>query len=228
MNKLFLISILSSFLLACSSNDSLSISQISEYTGGQRTTDTTSFFWYDENLSQPSRAADYVNSRTQEWYKSNYVWSDNQLREIIREGDQLYHGDLVPFRTQIRFDQDEGAVYQQYRVNDKVLPLSTEQIERYKAQAMAIATTTKKQSQQGIKLIQGFWNGKDFETCSGEEFSKIEFNQTLPSFVLDRLSDLDNYVAFLGTAHNNKVYIDELLILANDSHDCVERPTLTD
>jgi hypothetical protein len=226
MKKLFLISILSSFLLACSSNDSLSISQISEYTGGQRTTDTTSFFWYDENLSQPSRAADYVNSRTQEWYKSNYVWSDNQLREIVREGDQLYDGELVPFRTQIRFDQDEGAVYQQYRVNGKVLPLSTEQIERYKAQAMAIATTTKKQYQQGIKLIQGFWNGKDFETCSGEAFSKIEFNQTLPSFVLDRLSDLDNYVAFLGGDHSNKIYIQELLILADDNHECIERPKL--
>jgi archaellin len=226
MKKRVLIAILCCVLAACSSNESLTLSQISQYTGGQRTADTTSFFWYEENLSQPSRAADYVSSRTEEWYQSNYVWSDSQLREIVREGRQLYQGNLVSFRTQIRFDQDEGAIYQQYRVGGKVFPLNSEQIERYKSEAMAIASTTKKQSQQGINLIQGFWNGKHFEMCSGDVFSKIEFNQTLPSFVIDRLSDPDNYVAFLGSSHSNKIYIDELLILANDTNKCVERPQL--
>ncbi len=43
---------------------------------------------------------------------------------------------------------------------------------------------------------------------------------------MSRLSSLDNYVGFLGKIRNNTVFIDELLFLADDNHDCIERPEL--
>ncbi|MCE7630047.1 DUF1481 domain-containing protein, partial [Vibrio fluvialis] len=50
--------------------------------------------------------------------------------------------------------------------------------------------------------------------------------QTLPNFVVNRLSSLDSYVAFLGKIRNDKVYVEELLMLADDNHDCISRPNL--
>ncbi len=64
------------------------------------------------------------------------------------------------------------------------------------------------------------------ERCNGPDYNKVEFNHTLPNFVMSRLSTLDNYIGFLGKIRNNTVYIDELLILADDDHDCIERPQL--
>ncbi|MCV5641154.1 DUF1481 domain-containing protein, partial [Escherichia coli] len=77
-------------------------------------------------------------------------------------------------------------IYQQYRVNRKVLPLQREQLDRYKAEANDVVVAIKEQSRNGQNLVQGYWNGQAFETCKGKEFSTLEFNQTLPKFVVDR------------------------------------------
>lgn len=216
-----LVFILSGSLLGCSSNNDFD-SLLKTYTGGSRMGDATSFYWYTENLAFPYRGSDYIASTHDGWYQSYYTWAEGSVREIIREGEMLAEDELVPFTLHLRFNGEGEAVYQQYRVNKQVRPLQNTQLEGYLKQAEAIAKTTKQQSQDGLSLIQGVWDGEQFETCDGEEYSKLEFNKTLPSFVIDRLANFDNYLAFLGYVRHGELYIQELLMLEDDGYDCVE------
>lgn len=189
--------------------------------------DATSLYWMTERLTRVSTAADYVTMGDYGSYQSDYRWDDGELRELIRKGEQLDAKQvLVPFQIHIRFNKDGDAVYQQYRVNRKVLPLQRDQLERYKQEANDVVTSIKKQSRDGQSLIQGYWDGETFETCKGREFTTLEFNQTLPKFVIDRLASVDSYIAFIGKESRNAATVDELLMLNDDDFDCVPRPKL--
>ncbi|MBO0217249.1 DUF1481 domain-containing protein, partial [Vibrio sp. Vb2880] len=83
----------------------------------------------------------------------------------------------------------------------------------YKAEANDVVVAIKEQSRNGQNLVQGYWNGQAFETCKGKEVSTLEFNQTLPKFVVDRLSSVDSYIAFVGKESRNEVVVDSLLML---------------
>jgi hypothetical protein len=85
---------------------------------------------------------------------------------------------------------------------------------------------TQSQAKSGSRLIQGYWDGELFTTCDGREFNNVEFNQSLPSFVVNRLASLDSYVAFVGSSLVNKLVVNNLLMLEEDSFDCIERPVL--
>ncbi len=227
MKKTLLSLVTTSFILGCSSSGTNpTLEQMKQLSGGQRTGDATSFYWYTEGVSQPVTASDYVVSETYGWYKTTYRWSEGAVREVVREGEQLKNNELTPYNVHMRFNKDGEAVYQQYRVNKKILPLNEGQLERYVLEAQAIRTMTKEQDKKGSELLQGYWDGETFESCDGKDYTNVEFNHTLPNFVMSRLSSLDNYVGFLGKIRNNTVFIDELLILADDDHDCIERPEL--
>jgi len=229
MNKILVSLVTFSLIAGCSSSVSIPNIDLSQYSGGQRMGDATSYYWYTESVNDSKTASDYVVSDTYGWYRTSYRWDEGTVREVVREGEQLKDNALVPYTVHMRFNKDGEAVYQQYRVNKKILPLNDGQLERYVLEADAIKTMTKDQDKQGLELIQGVWDGETFENCvTGREYSNVEFNHSLPSFVMSRLSTLDSYVGFLGKIRNNKVYIEELLILADDSHDCVERPELID
>lgn len=210
---------LCAFLLGCSSSQH-DEQQLRTYSGGSRTGDATSFFWYTENYSMPYQGSDYVVSKQHGWYQTYYRWLGNRVSEIVREGEMLGERELVPFSLHLRFNPEGEAVYQQYRVDRVVRPLQNNALQGYLAQAEAIASDTK--NQQELTLIQGYWDGRQFETCSGQEYEKLEFNKTLPSFVIDRLANIDNYLAFLGVIRFGEIYIEELLILDGDDHDCIE------
>ncbi|MGX9418692.1 DUF1481 domain-containing protein [Vibrio sp. RC27] len=211
--------LISTVLIGCSSSDGLE-KQLRTYTGGSRMGDATSFFWYTENFSLPYEGSDYVTSTNDQWYQTHYRWLESNVSEIVREGSVIVDDKLVPFSLNLRFNSKGEAVYQQYRVDRKVKPLQANALKAYLKQAEAIAETTK--AQRGLALIQGYWDGKQFETCSGEEYDKLEFNKTLPSFVIDRLANVDNYLAFMGSVKIGEAYIEELLMLADDGHDCVK------
>ena len=149
------------------------------------------------------------------------------LREFIREGEQRNSSnELVPYRVHVRFNKSGEAVYQQYRIDSKILPIQAKQLENYQKEAKSVLETTMKQDDEGLRLVQGYWNGSSFETCAGGEFDRFEFNQTLPSFVINRLATVESYAAFLGSDSLGKMSVEELLMLAEDSHDCVVRPSL--
>ena len=189
--------------------------------------DATSFYWVTNKLTQPHTSADYVTVGDYGWYQTDYAWSEGVLREFIREGElRNLSNELIPYRVHVRFNKSGEAVYQQYRLNNKILPIQTKQLEGYQKEAKSALETTMKQYDEGFRLIQGYWNGSSFETCSGGEFETFEFNQTLPNFVIDRLASVESYAAFLGSDSLGKMTVEELLMLAEDSHDCVVRPSL--
>ncbi|MEZ9320516.1 DUF1481 domain-containing protein [Vibrio sp. 10N.286.51.E5] len=229
MKKAFLlVSLLSTFLIGCSSTSPRkNLEQFETHTGGQVMGDATSFYWVTNKLTQPHTSADYVTVGDYGWYQTDYAWSEGVLREFIREGEQRNSSnELVPYRVHVRFNKSGEAVYQQYRIDSKILPIQAKQLENYQKEATSVLETTTKQHDGGLRLIQGYWNGSSFKTCAGGEFDRIEFNQTLPGFVIDRLASVESYAAFLGSDLLGKMSVEELLMLAEDSHDCVVRPSL--
>ncbi|MCK8082970.1 DUF1481 domain-containing protein [Vibrio sp. 1CM24A] len=229
MKKAFLlVSLLSTFLIGCSSTSPRkNLEQFETHTGGQVMGDATSFYWVTNKLTQPHTSADYVTVGDYGWYQTDYAWSEGVLREFIREGEQRNSSnELVPYRVHVRFNKSGEAVYQQYRIDSKILPIQSKQLENYQKEAKSVLETTMKQNDEGLRLVQGYWDGSSFKTCAGGEFDRIEFNQTLPSFVIDRLASVESYAAFLGSDSLGKMSVEELLMLAEDSHDCVVRPSL--
>ncbi|CDT99741.1 MULTISPECIES: DUF1481 domain-containing protein [Vibrio] len=229
MKKAFLlVSLLSTFLIGCSSTSPRkNLEQFETHTGGQVMGDATSFYWVTNKLTQPHTSADYVTVGDYGWYQTDYAWSEGVLREFIREGEQRNSSnELAPYRVHVRFNKSGEAVYQQYRIDSKILPIQAKQLENYQKEAKSVLETTMKQNDEGLRLVQGYWDGSSFKTCAGGEFDRIEFNQTLPSFVIDRLASVESYAAFLGSDSLGKMSVEELLMLAEDSHDCVVRPSL--
>ena len=228
MKKILLPSLIISFLFGCTSSvTNTALDSTIQHTGGQSMGDATSLYWFAERISIPVSAADYVEAGDYGWYQSNYRWEDGKVQELIREGEQLKDNiGLVPYMIHVRFSQSGDAVYQQYRLGGKVLPMNTEMLEQIKAEAINVVDQTKKQNKAGIELTQGYWDGSEFETCDGQIFDAIEFNQTLPSFVINRLADIDSYVAFVGAQQGDSLVVEQLLMLTNDSQSCVERPQL--
>lgn len=214
-------------LVGCSSVETPNLEQFTHFTGGKTEGDASSLYWMTERLTRVSTAADYVTAGDYGCYQSDYRWDAGELRELTRKGDQIDAKlGMVPFQIHIRFNKDGEAVYQQYRVNNKVLPLQRDQLARFKSEANDVVASVKERSRKGQSLIQGYWDGESLEVCDGNEFTTLEFNQTLPKFVIDRLASVDSYIAFIGKESRNKVTVDELLLLKDDEFDCVQRPKL--
>ncbi|CAM3854221.1 DUF1481 domain-containing protein [Vibrio aquimaris] len=227
MKNFLVSSLITCLILGCSTSSTLpNKEQYSYYTGGKSAGDATSLYWYTEKSASPSSAADYVTAGDYGWYHSDYRWSQGKLREMIREGERLKNDALVNYRIHIRFNKDGEAIYQHYRLDGKVLPIKPTELVQYVDEAKRAANVAKAQDKKGFRLIQGFWDGDHFETCEGKSYDHLEFNQTLPAFVVNRLSDVENYVAFVGSRRNNSVVVEDLLLLSDDGHKCVERPSL--
>jgi len=228
MKKNLLPSLIISFLFGCSADISNSTLETTlQHSGGQSMGDATSLYWFTDRLTIPLSAADYVVAGDYGWYKSNYRWEGGSVRELIREGEQLKTTNgLVPYKIHVRFNQQGEAVYQQYRLGGKVLPLKPAMLAQLKSEAINVAEKTKEQHKAGLGLIQGYWDGTEFETCSGEEFDKLQFNQNLPSFMVNRLAGIDSYIAFVGSKNGHSLVVDDLLMLTDDSQVCIERPLM--
>ncbi|CAH0524390.1 DUF1481 domain-containing protein [Vibrio hippocampi] len=227
--KKFLLPLLLATLIGCSSSTTQSLNRSSEYTGGQTLGDATSLYWYTERLSQPYEGADYVDMGDYGGYRSHYRWNDDSLVEFAREGVQNdIDAGTIEYKVHVRFNKSGEAVYQQYRRNGKVLPLRAAQLENYQREAQLLIQQVKKQDEEGLELIQGHWDGKQLETCNGIKFDDIRFEQKLPNFVIERLADVESYIAFLGATRLTGVRVEQLLMLKNSSADCLKRPVLFD
>ncbi|CAM3163560.1 DUF1481 domain-containing protein [Vibrio rarus] len=198
-----------------------------EYSGGDTDNQSTSIYWLTERVDSPESSSDNVTFKDKSWYQSYYTWSDQQIREVTRKGERVSRsGELVPFQMTLRFSRAGEAVYQRLRQNGKVIPMRDEQINEIKQQASELVVKAKSQQEQGLELIQGHWRQGVFTTCEGKSFSDMEFKNQLPSVIIDRLVDEDNFAVFVGGYKSKKVVVNQLLILKNGSEDCIERPVL--
>jgi hypothetical protein len=100
------------------------------------------------------------------------------------------------------------------------------QLENYQREASLLVERVKEQDSDGLELVQGHWDGETLETCSGIEFNNIKFEQSLPSFVVSRLAEVESYVAFLGSTRLTGARVEQLLMLADGAKDCIPRPEL--
>ena len=230
MKRLFSSLILSLALIGCSSSsmNNPNIAQDVHLSGGQAMGDATSLYWYTKKIQIPKSAGDYVTTGDYGWYKTDYRWEEGVLREVIRQGETLkqYQGGLKPFSTHIRYNGAGEAVYQQYRLDGRVLPLSATQLAQYAEEALHLIDVLEEQDKKGLSLYQGEWDGETFETCQDEDFERLAFNQSLPSFVVSRLSSVDSFIGFIGSSQNGELSVSQILLLADDSFDCIERPAL--
>ncbi len=194
--------------------------------GGQVLGEAVGLYWYTEQVDFPYSAADFISSGDKSWYRSNYRWRGNVVREIIREGEKRVSSKLVPYKIHLRFSENKEAVYQQYRLDGKVLPMVRQEIESLQNQAVVIQKVTKKQYRSGVQLIQGHWSEGQFSSCSGRRYQSVNFHHTLPDSVINQLSTKDNYTAFIGSGTTARLAVKELLLLKNQDYGCVKRPVL--
>ena len=215
-------------LLGCSSTASNpALDQVRDLSGGQILGDATSLYWSTERVTgQPVSASDYVTIGDYGEYQTEYRWEEGVLRELVREGSELRNNELLPFRLHIRFNREGDAIYQRYRVDGNVLPVNSTQLVQLKQDASRATEVSQIQSKQGFDLIQGHWDGQKLETCAGVTFSEVSFNQPMPQVLMSRLATLDSYVALVGTARSERIEVEDLLILDDDSRDCISRPEL--
>ncbi|GLQ73199.1 DUF1481 domain-containing protein [Vibrio sp. vnigr-6D03] len=227
MKRYFYAPLLLATLVGCSSSSNTpQANQYAYYSGGQSIGDSTSFYWFTKRLGSAYSAADYVTSGDYGYYRTDYAWQGDVLRELIREGYRTNdEQELVPYRVHLRFSASGEAVYQQLRLDGKVLPIPEKQIKRYQQEANFVVETTEAQDKENLELVQGYWDGETFETCDDREYEKLAFNQTLPSFVVNRLSTVDSYVAFIGQKELKTLSVSDLLMLSEDNQDCIKRPS---
>lgn len=226
MKRYFYAPLLLATLVGCSSSSNTpQANQYAYYSGGQSIGDSTSFYWFTKRLGSAYSAADYVTSGDYGYYRTDYAWQGDVLRELIREGYRTNdEQELVPYRVHLRFSASGEAVYQQLRLDGKVLPIPEKQIKRYQQEANFVVETTEAQDKENLELVQGYWDGETFETCDDREYENLAFNQTLPSFVVNRLSTVDSYVAFIGQKELKTLSVSDLLMLSEDNQDCIKRP----
>jgi hypothetical protein len=214
---------ISSLLLlsACSISDPFSNIEMTDYSTGENVANTTSFYWYTERQARAYRGSDYVRAASGQIYQTSYRWEEGHLRELIRSGQLNQKQNLVPFSLTLRFNEDGDPVYQDYRVDNQVIPLKLRQMKAYGEQAAQVAQHTKQRSQDGYALYQGIWDGKRFNACDGNIYRDLTFTQVLPSFLSQQLSQAPHYVAVAGSIDGKDIIATDLLVIADSDHKCI-------
>ncbi len=205
-----------------------SITPVLTHTGGQTMGDATSLYWYSSQQNRPVKLAEVVTAGDYGQYQSDYRWRDGKLREIKRDGTRLYENTLKPFTLHVRYDTQGSAVFQRYTVDGSVLPLSDSQLYQLTQQAENAISIVKKQRKDDLSLVQGHWQGNRLIRCGSEKSLEMTFNPALPEFTARQLSQQgqNRFVVVSGKVRRDKVEASQLLMLADDSGQCIVPPAL--
>lgn len=200
------------------------------WSGGEVTDNSKSYYWLNRSATEPQSASDYVELSNDAWYKSSYKWQDGMIREIVREGQTAQNShDLQRYLVHIRFSNTGEAIYQRYRIGNQVFPLNQPDLDRYVEEAERIVTKVEALHSDNLKLIQGIWDGQTFEACDGRQYTNINFQNTkLPLAIKDRINTLNSYVAFIGMTNpkRNSVTVNQLISMNDADYTCIQRPHL--
>ncbi|MCG3748421.1 DUF1481 domain-containing protein [Vibrio cincinnatiensis] len=226
MNKWLLLLCTTGLLAGCSSSlPHPNLEFLNDYSGGQSTGDVTRLYWYTEYQNRPVKGSEYVLQGEHGHYQTSYRWEEGQVREVVREGMQLKDKTFVPYQVHLRFNPQGEAVYQQFRVEGKVLPLNQQQREEYLKQAQSLSELSKTQANQDVTLYQGFWDGQAFTSCTQESFANVSFASSVPDVITQRLVT-DHYLVLLAKPGRARLEVQQVLMIAESEHACIERPAL--
>ncbi|OEE89337.1 peptidylprolyl isomerase [Enterovibrio norvegicus FF-162] len=188
--------------------------------------DATSIYWLDERLGFPETLSERILMGDYGQYSTEYRWRKGIVREIQRDGEVLIDGKLTQQSFLIRYDSEGQAVYQQNRLDGDMRPLRTTDLVRYYQQAEQALSQARELNKSGHQFFQGYWSKGILEECFTDEEKALSFNAAVPSFILQRLNQEDNFIAAMGKVGRKMNTVDAIIALDNDSADCIERPDL--
>ncbi|MFD2176941.1 DUF1481 domain-containing protein [Veronia pacifica] len=223
MNKGYFFSLLlSALLFGCSSTgntpdkDTIVTGSVSDQ--------ASRIYWLDTIKDAPSRLTEKTTLGREGHYDADYRWRAGVLREVILQGSVRDGDKMLPMSVHIRYDTNERAVYQKYRLNGSVLPLRKAELVKYAREANFSLESAKAASKAGIRFFQGYWSDGELTECDTDKTKTLKFMPSFPRFVKQRLEMEDNFIAAVGSVGNTSNLVSGIIALDTDSADCIERP----
>lgn len=221
----FLCSLLFTATLAgCSSGDAnipLSTTQTGKVTG-----DYAALYWLDERQDYPQLLDELVVLGDYGSYRSKYIWRAGVLREVMREGKVLIDNAATDISVHLRYDSNEEPVYQRYRENGELVPLSSAQLIQFASDAELSLASARQQYRQGIRLIQGHWQNGRLTECDSGKNKKLSFNDNIPTALTQQAKQADALLVGLGKSGLSTVQVETVIDLL-PGHACLSRPDIT-
>ena len=182
-------------------------------------------YWTQEQQKEVLKAADRFVGNQQHVYQTSYRWQSGTLREILRIGSREQQTQQE-YRLHLRFNQDGEAIYQQYRVADKVAPLTSAQMQFYFQQAMQVAPKVREKVAEKQQWRQGWWDGKTFSVCDGKSNSVVLMPQAKTQLEQLAWHTFPVYVIWEGERQVNQFQATQLLWWSYEAQDCLTQPEL--
>lgn len=184
-------------------------------------------YWTQEQQKEVLKAADrFVEERQHHQYQTTYRWQGATLREIVRMGSREQQKTLQEYRLHLRFNQEGEAIYQQYRIADKVAPLTKSQMQFYFQQAMQVAPKVQEKVAEKQQWRQGWWDGKAFSVCDGKSNSVVLMPKAKAQLEQLAWHTFPVYVIWEGERQVNQFQATQLLWWSYEPKDCLAQPEL--
>lgn len=191
--------ILPVFLLigGCSSFSDQTI-PVETFITGQTAGDATSIYWLEQKQAFPISLKSRVYVGDYGHYDSESTWRAGVLRELRQQGEQFVDDEIQPFSLVLRFDDNGEAVYQRYRVGERVVPLSPSQIKTHQRSIEQSLGVVKALKAERARLIQGKMHNGELVACGSTRARNVAFDQPLPASVAKKIASGSHFIAALG------------------------------
>ncbi|EAR54482.1 hypothetical protein SKA34_16445 [Photobacterium sp. SKA34] len=187
----------------------------------EQKSDGTHIYWYLSRQNAPERLGERVYSIKQGDYQSDYQWQSGKLKTLLQQGDRLIDGQQVPFELQLRFDSQGAAVYQRYKEDGHILPLTINEIAELKQHSEYLVHRVEQLKSTNQYFEQGYWRQHQLISCQTQQPMTVSDPTVLFSF-----SPTD-YWAAIGKQKKGKLRINKLLPDVV-SEACLQAPKLID
>ncbi|PSV24311.1 DUF1481 domain-containing protein [Photobacterium sp. GB-72] len=183
--------------------------------------DGTYIYWYLSRQNAPERLGERVYSTKQGDYQSDYQWQSGKLKTLLQQGERLIDGQQVPFELQLRFDSQGVAVYQRYKEDGHILPLTTNEITELKQHSEYLVHRIERLKRSKQYFEQGYRQQQQQISCQTQQPITIDDPNVLSAF------SPSGYWTAIGEQKNGRLRIHKLLS-GVVSETCLQAPTLID
>lgn len=203
------------------------ISPLSTQAAGYQHGGTMALYWYTSQQNQPVKLAEVVTAEHGGRYESEFHWHEGKLREMKRQGTRM--GDehtLVPFTLHLRFDPKGQAVYQRFTQDGSVLPLSEVELSEPLRQVDMALQVIRQQHKAGLSLVQGYRQQQHMILCGEQRAMPLTFATEAAQRAVSQHQTSTGYVALAGKVRGDSIEASQVLLLADNSQQCLLPPTL--